>query len=186
MVARKADVAIQVIKQGRGLARRDLIGSAGAGLGLLATYPVRAHGIHAAFTVVEHNPRTSALEVIHRMYTQDVEIALTAREGRLIALESEPDAERLVANYLASRFSMTTLSGDAISLDWIGMRLQVDMVFAYQEAPEPLGMTGLSITDSILMEAHPGQINTVNVSYIGRTQTRVFIAGDEIQSVAFS
>jgi hypothetical protein len=58
--------------------RRWGLAFAAFGIGASA---VRAHGFHAAFTVIEHNPRTGSLEVLHRIFIQDLELILAARTG---------------------------------------------------------------------------------------------------------
>ena len=41
------------------------------------------------------------------------------------------------------------------------------------------------INSQILTETHPGQVNSVNLTMNGRTQTLIFMANDAAQSVTF-
>ncbi len=46
--------------------------------------------------------------------------------------------------------------------------------------------TGLVIANQILTDAHPSQVNTVNVTFSGRTQSRMFTFGDPPKAVSLS
>lgn len=155
-----------------------------AGLGAFGFAGIaRADGAHAAFTVIEHNERAGTLEVIHRLMVLDLEIALTARTGQTIRIEDTPNLEDLVKDYLSDYFSITTAQGEVIDLNWIGAEQMFNSVFAYQEAPMPENLSGITIANQILTETHPSQLNTVNVTVGGRTRTRMFTLGDGPETI---
>ncbi len=164
------------------LARRHAVFLA-ASLAALRS-PVKADGAHAAFTIIEHNPRTQMLEVIHRIVALDLEIALTARLGKAIRLENDPDVESAFSSYLDDYFHISADGDQRLPLQWVGHEVFAPTVFAYQEAPWPKEATHLSIFNHVLTDAHPTQINTVNVTVGNRTQTRMFSEADGIQSVS--
>lgn len=135
-------------------------------------------GAHAAFTIIEHNPRAGTIEVIHRMMVLDLELALTARTGRTVRMEEVTDAEKLIGSYLDDYFSLTLEDGRTLPLTWVGAELKLDTVLAYQESPISNDIGQLTVTNQILTETHPTQINTVNVTYGGRVYSRMFTLGD--------
>jgi len=163
------------------LGRRIAI--AGLASGLIA--PARAHGFHAAFTIVELNPRTQALEILHRIFIQDLELILTARTGEQTKLEEGPRTEKLVDDYLLRVFSLKAPDGRALRLDWVGMKLEIDTAFIYQEVPKAGPLAGLIVADQILTETNNDQVNSVNVTIGGRTQTAVFTINDPAQTLSF-
>ncbi|NKB42947.1 MAG: hypothetical protein GKS03_01590 [Alphaproteobacteria bacterium] len=152
----------------------------------LQSQSVCADGAHAAFTVIEHNARAGTIEVIHRLMVLDLEIALTARIGETVRMEDTPNIEEMIANYLSEYFSLSTANGIAIPLTWVGAELDVSSVLAYQEAPIASNLSGLIVDNQMLTETHPSQINTVNVTFGGRTQTRMFTLGDAPQTIVLS
>ncbi len=164
------------------LSRRALLAGSSA-VWATRVKPVRAHGAHVAFTIVEENNRVGTLEVIHRLMTLDLELALTARIGRTIVMEAEPDADALVSAYVNEYFSISDGKEIPIPLSWVGVSMEVDAVFAYQEAPLPQRLNSLIIANQMLTETHPSQVNTVNVTFGGRTQTRTFELGDPPQGI---
>lgn len=135
-------------------------------------------GAHAAFSIIEHNERAGTVEVIHRMMVLDLELALTARNGRIIRMEDVTDAEGLIGPYLNDYFSLKLEGGEVIPLNWVGAELKLDTVLAYQEAPLSSDIGQLTVANQILTETHPTQINTVNVTYGGRVYSRMFTLGD--------
>ncbi len=151
----------------------------------MSPLPAQADGAHAAFTVIEHNARTQAWEIIHRMMALDLEIALTARTGRVIKLEDMAESEDLIASYLSDYFSLSSGDGAQMPLTWVGASAQGDTILTYQETPATQGVKDLLINTQILTDAHPTQVNTVNVTYNGRTQTRIFTQNDGPQLIAF-
>ncbi len=154
-------------------------------LALAAPSLARAHGFHASFSVIELNPRTQALEIFHRIFIQDLEILLTARAGEAVTLHDAPATAKLVESYLLAVFSIKAPDGKALKPEWAGMTLQVDTLFVYQEIKNAGGLKGLMISDQILTETHPGQVNTVNITTNGRTQSLIFTASDSAQTVTF-
>lgn len=155
-----------------------------AGLGTLGlTGVARADGAHAAFTVIEHNARAGTIEVIHRLMVLDLEIALTARTGQTIRIEDTPNFETLINDYLSDYFSIATSGGEAIDLNWIGAEQMFGSVFVYQEALISENLNGLIVANQMLTETHPSQINTVNVTFGGRTRTRMFTLGDAPETI---
>jgi hypothetical protein len=162
------------------LARRALM----AGTAGLAAGRALAHGFHAAFSVIELNPRTGSLELFHRIFVQDLEILLTARAGEPVTLEHSAGMEKLIEAYLLDVFSVRTADGRALKPEWVGMKLQVDTLFVYQEIRAMAGVTALAVNSQILTETHPGQVNTVNVTAGGRTQSAIFTANDPAQIFA--
>jgi hypothetical protein len=152
---------------------------------LAARGNARAHGMHAAFTVIEENRRTGSLEIIHRLFVQDLELLLTARVGERVTLQESPGMEKAVEGYLLDVFSIKTPAGAALKPAWVGMKLQLDTVFVYQELNTTADLTGLVVNSQILTETHPGQVNSVNVTAKGHTQTLIFMANDPAQVVMF-
>ncbi|MBL8645559.1 MAG: hypothetical protein JNK21_16625 [Rhodospirillaceae bacterium] len=144
-----------------------------------------AHGFHASFSVLEFNPRTQSLEIIHRIFIQDLELALSEKSKTPVTLNEDAATERTVRDYLAQRFVIATGDGAKLSPEWVGMKMQVDTLFVYMELKDAGALNTLTVKDGILTESHPGQVNTVNVTLKGRTQTLIFSSTDDAQTVTF-
>ena len=148
--------------------------------------PALADGAHAAFTIIEYNSKAARLEVIHRIVALDMEVALTARKGNIVRLDAGAEVEPLIESYLRDYFRILIDDVEPLPLQWVGHELFAPTVFAYQEAPWPESALSLSIFNHVLTDAHPTQVNTVNVTIAGKTQTRIFTQDDGFQKVALS
>jgi hypothetical protein len=154
-------------------------------LAVLGVRPAHGHGFHASFSVVEYNARTDAWEIFHRIIASDLESLLTARAGEPVTLDNNPASAKLVESYLLDVFSLKTPDGKALKPAWVGMKLQVDALLVYQEIKSPGTLPGLAVNSQILTETNPGQINTVNVTFQGRTLTALFKMNDPTQVLMF-
>lgn len=169
------------------ISRRVLL--SGMALSVSAPSLLYAHGFHVSFSVLEFNARTGSLEIFHRIFIQDFELALaaqsSAQNGEAITLHETPETEKMVRDYLAEKFSVSTAEGTPLKPEWVGLQLKVDTMFVYQEVKNVGDVAGLVIQDQILTETHPTQLNTVNITREGRTQTLTFTADTASQTVRF-
>jgi len=145
----------------------------------------QAHGFHASFTVIEHNARAGTLELLHRLFIQDLEVVLTARRGEAMTIDDSPLVQKFIEEYLLDVFSLADSNGKRLRPDWVGMKLQIDTLFVYRELKVPAAPAALIVSDQTLTEAHPGQVNSVNVTIGGRTQTAVFTIDDPPRTLTF-
>jgi hypothetical protein len=157
----------------------------GAGLVACKIRPARAHGFHASFSVVEHNARSDTWEIFHRIIAADLESVLTARAGEPVTLDNNPASAKLVESYLLDVFSLKTDQGKALKPAWVGMKVLADALMVYQEVKNSGPLAGIAVNSQILTETNPGQINTVNVTFKGRTQTALFKMNDPTQVLMF-
>lgn len=152
---------------------------------LQTSAPAGAHGFHAAFTVIEADARSGALRVIHRMFTQDVAVLIKARTNAAVTVRSGPAFEIALATYLQAAFTLGDEHGNPVPLQWTRASVADDLVVAYLEVPNGAALKRLVIDSQILMETNPDQVNTVNVTLGGDTQTAVFRDGDPPQRLQF-
>ena len=164
--------------------RRAILPAWGAVL-LLAVAAVAAsagaHGYFAALTRIDYNARAGTLEVIHRLHHHDVAAFLTVRAGGETAAATERDmteTERLLKPYLTAAFALQA-DGRPVALTWLGIDVDGEELTAYLEAPLARAPTVLAITNRILVDAFPGQRNTVVVTVPGARASALFSADVE-------
>jgi hypothetical protein len=169
----------------RAAERRQFLAGGAAAAIFAAVGRADAHGFHASFTVIEHNARSGALEILHRIFVQDFELILTARLGEQTTLSDTPKSRQHIEDYLRTVFTLKTADGRLLKPDWVGMKIEVDTAFIYQEIPAPGPLAGLIVADQILTETNQGQVNSVNVTIGGKTQSAVFMIDDPPQTLMF-
>jgi hypothetical protein len=151
----------------------------------LAT-PALAHRGHAGLTVIEIDPASGAVSVIHRFAAHDVEPALVS-----IAPEAQPslDDPRAVADletHLGRRFRLD-VDGVAVPVTHAGTDLAGDNIrvaFAGETADRDIAAVTVDL--DFFPGVHDDQEQQVNVRVNGVTRTVVFRPGSAAQTVAFS
>jgi hypothetical protein len=162
---------------GAKLTRRLLV----AGGASLAIAPAAfAHRSQSVLTLVNWNPGTSKLEVIHRMHAHDAEVGIGLATGATAA----PDVDMTQAKnqaklmlYVEKHFSMKA-SGGTIALEAIGAELQSEAIVLYQEAKLAAPPPELTIENQILRDVFDQQTNLVNVKLAQKTRTLIFAGKD--------
>ncbi len=152
--------------------------------GALAT-PALAHRGHAGLTVVEIDPASGAVSVVHRFAAHDVEPALVS-----IAPEAQPslDDPRAVADleaHLRQRFRLD-IDGAAIPVTHAATDLAGDNVrIAFTGETTDRSIAVVTIDLDFFPGVHDDQEQQVNVRINGVTRTVVFRPGSRAQTVTF-
>ncbi|MEL7539855.1 MAG: DUF6702 family protein, partial [Pseudomonadota bacterium] len=89
-------------------------------------------------------------------------------------------------SYVTERFVLTDASsGDRVPLTLLGGEVERGYYWVYQEGPLETSLTGLSITQGVLMDAIPQQTNRVNIRRNGDVNTLIFSRDPGPQSFSF-
>ena len=148
---------------------------------IAAAISASAHSYFAALTRIDYNARAGTLEVIHRLHHHDVAAFLTVQAGGEPATGTERDVaeiERLLKPYLTAAFALEA-DGRLLPLTWLGIDVDGEELTAYLEAPLARAPAVLAITNRILVDAFPGQRNTVVVTVPGARASALFSADVE-------
>ncbi len=149
--------------------------ASGIGQDALAT----AHKFHASFTTVEFNAETGALEISLRVFSDDLEQALSRQARRRIELNQTPEVEELVSAYVRERFKLRRRDGTPARVVWVGMEQRVDMTWIYIEAPAPGGFTDMEVLVTVFFELFRDQKNNVSCKDAqGKRHDTLFRPGD--------
>lgn len=144
-------------------------------LALLFAAPLFAHQQKAAFSQVLLNPRTGMLEVAHRFWLHDAEHAVQQLFDSKADIIADPATQQRFADYVVARFSIQQSNGEILPLSFVGVEIERNFIWVYQEAPPPVGEQ-LTISHQALLEIWSGQENMVNVEGLGELKTLYFQA----------
>lgn len=136
---------------------------------LLIAVPARgeAHPFHITLAEVEYNERSGHLEIALRIYhPSDLETVLTRRAGRRVDLEKTENIDALIVDYLNEAFVVAPDDSEkSAALRWVGKEVSLKTVWLYFEIPLPEGPEHARITNRLLFEVEPDQVNTVNLRH---------------------
>jgi hypothetical protein len=128
-----------------------------------------------------HPTHTSAAElsqeagevasVVIRLFADDIGETLGAPPGQ------KPTGEAL-RSYLADRFVILDRSGTRVALGWDDGMLSGDVLELRSRTRVTGELTGAQVTNRVLTERFPDQVNVVRATYAGRSTTLIFTRGD--------
>jgi len=91
------------------------------------------HPFHSTFTEMEWNRASGRFEVAVQLPGLQIDDELSRLHKRRINLETAEDSERLLQEYIQSRFSVTGKGQGQCQLHWVGMEIDTRNVWAYFE-----------------------------------------------------
>ncbi|WP_417458584.1 DUF6702 family protein [Kordiimonas sp.] len=140
----------------------------------MALSGVAAHSRKAAITRVVLNERTGVIEVMHRFSLHDAEHAAPLMWPEEDTATMRADVwQTAFASYVAERFSLRYLGGEAVPLTLVGQEVEGEFLWVYQEAPLGDGLA-FEVTHRALRDIWPTQANMVNFEFRGVVRTVTF------------
>ncbi len=126
----------------------------------------QAHNFHVGLTEISFNPNSGSTEVVHTYTAHDVEALLMNLYQRHFDLGLEED-QAVFRRYLEKQFRITS-NGKALPLQWVGLQANTGSIVVFQEIEKTVLPPGALLTDGVLTDFLPQQVNNVNVSAPGR------------------
>ncbi len=154
----------------------------------MSSSPASAHKIHVSVTQFEYNKSNQRVEIALRVFSDDLENALSKHAGRAIKLiPSDPAKNRelgdLVVSYLADSFELKNKTGKVVRLNWDGMEGQTDVHWIYLEARAPSGLEGFQLRNRIFFDLFDDQVNIVNTRHGSKQLGVMFEAKDGFKPI---
>lgn len=123
-----------------------------------------AHPLHSSLTTVVWRPETHTIELAVRVFTQDLQDVLTHRTGT-------------ACDYARAVLTLRDAAGAALSAVNCTTAREGDVTWIRLSAPAA-SPRGLRLTNAVLFDTFPDQINIVQASLDGRARTVLFTHGD--------
>ncbi|CAM2011094.1 DUF6702 family protein [Acanthopleuribacter pedis] len=134
-------------------------------------FPLWAHRFHASLTQAEWNPKSNSLEVVVRVFANDIERAVSQAAGEKWRLDDQNEAPLWA--YVRDRFAFVH-NGKEVPFQPIGHESDVRTAWLYLEVPLSGPPTELALRNTLLIEINTDQVNTVNLKMGSETISRVF------------
>ncbi|MFD2245960.1 DUF6702 family protein [Pontibacter ruber] len=147
---------------------------------------VSAHDYHTSITDVSYNPRTKSLEVAVKVFTDDLEDALSRRNKRKITYSKSGEVQRFLADYLQSSLTFEVAQGKPLKHTFVGAEEDADVIWAYVEVPlQATALSQLYVRNAVLTELFSDQMNIVNINYKGKVNSTLFQKDDGVKKISF-
>lgn len=124
------------------------------------------HPIHVSVTEIEMDEKDKRLEIMMRVFADDLELALRKATNQpdldILSIPAE-QRDRLVSDYLANRFKVS-LDNKQQKHQYLGHE-QEDIAFIfYIEVPNVQKWKRIHVLNNIIMETYDDQSNLVHVT----------------------
>ena len=139
------------------------------------------HAFHTSLAEVRYNAKSKVLEVSLRVFTDDLEEALSKEAQRKIRLDASNQNDQLLAAYVKKQFGLLDQHGRKKAMTWVGKELEADATWIYLEIPLTENLGGLRLQHALLMDLFDDQTNMVNLTYFSAKKTYLFKSGHTTQ-----
>lgn len=158
------------LKTGRSLAFISL-------LGLLSTGLSPRHDFHNSLTEMRYNAQTKGFEVEIKLFTDDLETALSRENGgKKFRIQDGDQQDAFVERYVRKHFKLSTPAGTLKPYAYVGKQNEVDATWIFIELPFHEPLTGCKLQQDALTEVFDDQQNIVNLSFRGEKKYYLFNA----------
>lgn len=149
-----------------------------------AEKPAALHAFHTSLTEIQYNAKDKSLEITIRLFTDDLENALTKlNNGQKIMVGGKNDnSDAVLSKYIQQHFAILTPQKQKKTLNYLGKELEGDATWVYVEVPESQVVKGHILYNDIMQELFDDQTNLVNFFYAGSKKT--FLFNSKVKSTA--
>ena len=143
--------------------------------------PALAHDFHTSITDIKYNPRTQSLEVAVKVFTDDLEEALSKfTKTKVVYNSKSSEQKQQLSAYLQSKLSFEVAKGKPLKYNLLGSEAETDAVWMYIEVPvKSASLAQLYVKNAVLTELFNDQMNIVNLNYKGKTESILLQRGEE-------
>jgi len=152
----------------------------------------RSHKIHVSVTHLEFNQPRQTVEIVIRVFTDDLENALSRSGAREVKIDpgaagKDKRVGEQVMAYLRGKFELKNKAGRPVILSWNGIEGQPDglanMFWLYFKGRMPGGLEGAQMRNKIFCELFDDQVNIVNAKHQGKQIGLMFESKDDFKAL---
>ncbi len=154
---------------------------------LLCSFTTKAHETYLSVTEIEYNKEQKSLQIISRVFIDDLENVLSKRYQKDISLSYEEDLEvnkEIIAKYLDKKFNLT-VNGQVLKLKLLGSKFDADQVVMFIECTNVDDFGEFRVENLILTDLFDSQKNIVHVKNNGTIESMLLVKGNGSKTLNF-
>src|SRR5690554_2872150 len=131
-----------------------------------------AHKFYMSITEMQYNEESSYLEIIIKLFTDDIEKALEQNADSSIFLgtpKESPLTDDLLQDYLKKHFSIK--NEQKVTINFLGKEVDKNYTWVYLEVPNFNPEIEYEIKNSLLIDLFDTQANRINYYYKEETHS---------------
>jgi hypothetical protein len=139
---------------------------------------VPKHDYHVSVTQMQYNATARSFEVSVRIFTDDLEKALSQSHSKQrFVIKDNDQNDRFVEEYIRKSFVLTDSQKKNIPIKYVGKEQEADATWVYLEIPFQGALNGCKLLNVTLMEVFDDQVNMTNVKFQTEKKTFLFKKG---------
>ena len=146
------------------------------------------HKYYLSVTDLEYNEEAASLQMITRLFYDDLEDALRERYDETIIVDATSDQDVLdtyIKKYLKKKLTIK-VNGELRELTYLGKEYEDDYVVCYIEITEVSSIQTVEIENTLLMDAFSEQKNMVHTNILGKKKSLLLVDGNAKAVLNFS
>ena len=147
-----------------------------------------AHEYYVSVTEIEHVKEQQSLQIVSRVFVDDLEKMLRERHDETIILNVGKN-ETLIDNYIKRYYSnklKISVNGKPVSFEYLGKEYEDDIVFSYLEVTGIEELNSIEVVNEILFDVLPDQQNIVKVKTDDKNKSFVLIPANKSRLLNFN
>ncbi|RDK84646.1 DUF6702 family protein [Marinirhabdus gelatinilytica] len=123
------------------------------------------HKFYVSITSIEHAPKEESLQIITKIFLDDIEDALEKRYNRKFKFNSQKEKEEdelILKDYVFQKLKVKA-NGTPATLNYIGREYDIDVVKIYIEIPNVPTLKTIEIENQVLFDMFTDQQNIVHI-----------------------
>lgn len=141
---------------------------------LIAGFSAFLHPLHVSVTEIKFDAKDKELEIITRIFLDDLEEAIRQERKQPTLDITQPGAglstDQLLVEYLTKRLEIK-VDGKAVKITFLGHEIEGDAVIVYAYAPGVKKIKAIEVTHTTITELYEDQSNLVHVTREGKTRS---------------
>lgn len=137
---------------------------------LLLRLALFLHPLHVSVTEIEFNEKNKSLEIVSRIFIDDLELSIRSKRNddylELLHPAAGLTTDQLVREYLGEHLRIS-VDGKAAKVNYIAHEIDDLAIVCYLEIEGVRKMKRIEIVNSVIQETHADQSNLVHVTYRG-------------------
>jgi hypothetical protein len=146
------------------------------------------HPIHVSVTEIELDEKDKALEIMMRIFMDDLELTLRNHLGDpeldIMKPKNGKTTDQLVGEYLKKHFKITLDNKPQVA-NLLGHEEESDAFIFYIEVPKVKKFKTIKVQNTIIQETHDDQSNLVHVTVRDNTKSLRLTRSNPIDNLTF-
>ena len=144
----------------------------------------RFHDYHVSVIQMQQNATTKTLEISMRIFTDDLEMALSKDNGnKRFTISNQDRNDEFLKRYLNRHFEVKDARKQIKNFKYLGKEQEVDATWIYLEVEGFSDWKGMSLRNDVLMEVFDDQVNMVNFKSESGKKTYLYKKGSSQQNL---